>query len=108
MGDPSAVVPVAGAEVFRLGQEIGPPAAVQFRLHLNAPRQQLLSAVLEGPVELGQERERLGREDFGQLSGNRSQNLDAIRAALLRCHGMFPRTSEPTGASLNTKAARSI
>jgi hypothetical protein len=63
-------LPVAFADVFRLGQEVGHLAGIDAGLALDALLQQFLAARLEGAVQLGDQFQRLGRQDGGVFGGN--------------------------------------
>jgi hypothetical protein len=71
-------LPVAFADVLGLGQEVGHLAGVDAGLALDARLlQQFLAARLEGAVQLGDQFQRLGREDGGVFGGNGGVDLDA-------------------------------
>ena len=69
--------PVAVADRARLGQEIGQLAGVELGLALRAAREQLGAAAAERALQLGRERDRLGRQDLGVLGGDAAGDLDA-------------------------------
>jgi hypothetical protein len=70
-------LPVAFADVFRLGQEVGHLAGIDADLALDALLQQFLAARLEGAVQLGDQFQRLRRQDGGVFGGNGCVDLDA-------------------------------
>jgi hypothetical protein len=70
-------LPVAFADVLGLGQEVGHFAGIDAGLALDALLQQFLAARLEGAVQLGDQFQRLGRQDGGVFGGNGGVDLDA-------------------------------
>ena len=72
-----AIGPVALADGLRLGQEVGQLAGVELLLPRGARGEQFLAARLERAMQLRDERERLGREDFGECRGDLAGDLDA-------------------------------
>ena len=51
----------------RLGQKVGQLAGVELGLARCAPREELVAAAAERALQLGNERDRLGRQDLGVL-----------------------------------------
>ena len=53
-----------------LRQEIGQRPAIEFGLPLRATGHEVGAATAERPLELGRERDRVGRQDLGELRRN--------------------------------------
>jgi hypothetical protein len=69
--------PVALADVLRLGQEVRHLAGVDLRLALDALGEQFLAARREGAVQLGDEGQRIVRENFVEARMDRCVDLNA-------------------------------
>jgi hypothetical protein len=72
-------LPVAAAHVPGFAQEVRQPAPVQVSLQARPPGQQLAAPAVEGPVQGGDEVERLGGEEGGTLGGQRGEDFHARR-----------------------------
>jgi hypothetical protein len=70
---------------FRFREEVGQLPGVELHLPCSTPREQLLPARFESPVQLGDERHRLGREDLRVFGSDAAVNFDA--AGVLVGHG---------------------
>ena len=72
---PRRVVP----DLSGLGEEVRYRTGVERGGPLHPQREQLAAAGLEGPVQLGHERERVGREDLRLVGGDLGGDLDSVR-----------------------------
>ena len=77
--------PVAFADRFGLGEKVRQLAGVKVFLALHAPRQQLEAPSIEAPMQPGDERERLGAENFVLPTAGLGVDLDAGYSRV-RCH----------------------
>ena len=75
VGRDGSNLPVPLADAPGLGQEVRLPAAVEPGLDLRPAGQELPSPAIEGPLELGQERQGIGREDLLVLGPDRCLDL---------------------------------
>ena len=82
-------LPVAVADRFRLGEKVRQLAGVEVFLATHSPREQLEPLPVEAPVQAGQERQRLGVEDFGLPAARLGGDLNA-RDGRVRCHEVPP------------------
>ena len=86
-----------GADVGRLGEEVGKLAGVEPGRPLHALGQQLLPAWLERAMELRHERQGVGGEDLRHLRRDLGRDLDSL-GQRDRAHGLrdtFPRRVNP-------------
>ena len=98
-------LPVALADRAGLGQEIGQFAGVEALLPLGAQRQQFEPARVEAAMQLGEEGERVGAEDFVMARSRRGAKLDGFFS---RSHGKSPGAAplRGEGAVTTEKPAR--
>jgi hypothetical protein len=83
-------LPVAGADVFGLGEEVGEFAGVEAGLALLAGGQQLATAAVEAAMQVGDEGEGLRGEDLVEAVLRVAADLDAV------AHGSRPPVSSAT------------
>ena len=77
--------PVAVADRLRVGEKVRQFAGVEVFLALHPPRKQLEPPPIEAPMQPGDERERLGAENFVLPTAGLGVDLDAGYSRV-RCH----------------------
>src|SRR5207247_9830619 len=69
--------PVAIADLFRLGREVGQPAGIELLLAFAASRQPSLALRLEAAGQRAEELERRGLQNLGTAGGRGGEDADA-------------------------------